>query len=137
MDRELASTQRSPLARNIERLRIARGWTQPQLAQRAGVSQGSVSKIESGTATEIRRQTQEKIAAAFGISADALAVDIDQVLLQPGFAEFVSSTIVKDITDEERLTLASTNWNMKGADAEVWYSMLQTLRLVRSRQAGT
>lgn len=36
------------LANNILRLRLARGWSQAELAQRVGTKQSNISKIESG-----------------------------------------------------------------------------------------
>lgn len=56
------------LAKRCKQLRKDHGWSQTKLAERAGVSQQTISKIERGVATESRKL--QKIAAAFGLSVD-------------------------------------------------------------------
>jgi transcriptional regulator with XRE-family HTH domain len=52
----------------LKKHRIARGWTQVQLAQKAGVSQQLIAKIESGNVLETRKLP--RIASALGLSAE-------------------------------------------------------------------
>ena len=48
----------------LEVARAARGFTQGQLAERAGVTQALISKIENGIVPEPSRETVQSLAAA-------------------------------------------------------------------------
>ncbi len=61
------------LAENIRKMRLAAGLSQVALAERAGVSQQLINKLETGKALESRKLT--KIAAALGVTAEQLAAD--------------------------------------------------------------
>ena len=60
------------LAKRIKELRKKSSWSQQKLAEKAGVSYNTITKIEQGAATMPTIQTMIKIADAFGISLDAL-----------------------------------------------------------------
>ena len=60
------------LAKRIKDLRKKSSWSQQKLAEKAGVSYNTVTKIEQGAATMPTIQTMIKIADAFGISLDEL-----------------------------------------------------------------
>ncbi len=60
------------IARRLKELRKKSGWSQQKLADKAGVSYNTITKIEQGAATMPTIQTMIKIADAFGISLDAL-----------------------------------------------------------------
>lgn len=49
----------------LKRLRVLKGWSQEQLAEKAGVSRSAVQDAERGE--EIRVSTAKKLAAVFGI----------------------------------------------------------------------
>jgi transcriptional regulator with XRE-family HTH domain len=57
---------RAVLARNVRRLRLARGLTQAALATDAGQHQGFISEVENGK-TSPELDTVGKIAAALGV----------------------------------------------------------------------
>jgi transcriptional regulator with XRE-family HTH domain len=64
---------RSTLASAVKRLRSRRGWTQAQLAQRAGLTQGYIAKLENprynvGPAIDVVL----RLAKAFGVGVAAL-----------------------------------------------------------------
>lgn len=59
------------LGKAVVALRKDRGWTQPQLAERAGVDQGRVSKIEQGKVSA-PIDVQRKLADAFGLTISSL-----------------------------------------------------------------
>ena len=64
------------LGRNVARRRVARGWSQSELARRSGVSQTFISSLEGG-----RRQGAEvNVAAAL---ARALGVTVDELVREP------------------------------------------------------
>lgn len=56
----------------VRRLREERGWTQAELALRAGVDQSQVSKIEGGSREDAKFSTVGKVADALGVSTDVL-----------------------------------------------------------------
>ena len=56
----------------IRELRVKRGWSQSELARRAGIRQGVLSYIESGRTKHPRIDTLTAIAAALGVSVDKL-----------------------------------------------------------------
>ena len=58
------------LAKKLKELRKKAGWSQQKLAEKAGLSYNTITKIEQGAATMPTIQTVVKIADAFGISMD-------------------------------------------------------------------
>jgi transcriptional regulator with XRE-family HTH domain len=66
-----------------ERLLLARrrkGWTQQELAQRAGVNYVTISRIESGEAKQVYVETVMRLAKALDMSTDAL-LGMDELTL--------------------------------------------------------
>jgi putative transcriptional regulator len=63
----------APLARTLRQLRQARGLTQAQLAQRAGVSQGLISLIEAGRRTDFTLRVAVRVAKVLGVPVERLA----------------------------------------------------------------
>ncbi len=61
-----------PLGRNIARLRQERGWPQSELARRSGVSQGFVSRLESGDSMQTLVGVAAALARALGVTVDDL-----------------------------------------------------------------
>jgi transcriptional regulator with XRE-family HTH domain len=61
-----AANIRAVLAKNVRRLRIAKGLTQAALATDAGQHQGFISEVENGK-TSAELDTVGKIAAALGV----------------------------------------------------------------------
>lgn len=53
----------------IEEGRIALGWSQAFLAEKSGVSQASVSRIENDTQTNLLEETKNALLVALGINA--------------------------------------------------------------------
>jgi transcriptional regulator with XRE-family HTH domain len=60
------------LAKRLKELRKKAGWSQQKLAEKAGLSYNTITKIEQGAATMPTIQTIIKIADAFEISLDEL-----------------------------------------------------------------
>jgi transcriptional regulator with XRE-family HTH domain len=59
------------IAKNVRRHRLAKGWTQQILADRAGTSRIYVAKIE-GAAKEISLDMLERLARALGVKPGRL-----------------------------------------------------------------
>lgn len=57
-----------PMKYRIKELRLARGWTQEQLADLAGTNKGYISQLESGK-REPSAETLRSLAAAFNVEA--------------------------------------------------------------------
>ena len=60
------------LAKNIERLRKAKGLSQEKLARLADVANNTLIKMESGENNNPTLETLKKVAKAFGVSVDDL-----------------------------------------------------------------
>ena len=60
------------IAKRLKELRKRAGWSQQKLAEKAGLSYNTITKIEQGAATKPTIQTMIKIADAFKISIDEL-----------------------------------------------------------------
>jgi transcriptional regulator with XRE-family HTH domain len=68
---------RGPIARNIERLRTARGWTQTQLAERMGTKQSRVADWEAARYPSLKLDSAIALAKAFEIRIDELIHELD------------------------------------------------------------
>jgi len=64
--------ERATLGARIRELRLKRGWTQQELAERVGIQQKQISSYERG-ANVPSGQTFIALAEAFGVSLDYLA----------------------------------------------------------------
>jgi transcriptional regulator with XRE-family HTH domain len=60
------------IAKRLKELRKRSGWSQQKLAEKAGLSYNTITKIEQGAATKPTIQTMIKLADAFQISLDEL-----------------------------------------------------------------
>lgn len=60
------------LNKRLKELRKKAGWSQQKLAEKAGLSYNTITKIEQGVAIMPTIQTIVKIADALGISLDEL-----------------------------------------------------------------
>ena len=60
------------IGKRIKEFRKKKGWSQQKLAEKAGLSYNTITKIEQGAATKPTIQTMIKIADAFQISIDEL-----------------------------------------------------------------
>jgi transcriptional regulator with XRE-family HTH domain len=67
-----SSGERATLGARIRELRLKRGWTQQELAERVGIQQKQISSYERG-ANVPSGQTFIALAEAFGVSLDYLA----------------------------------------------------------------
>lgn len=65
----------SPLSIQIKPLREAKGWTQAELAEQAGVSRITVNRIEQGNHKTIDLEVLDRIAKALGVAPGLLIVE--------------------------------------------------------------
>lgn len=62
----------TPIHIRLRETREARGWTQAQLAERAGVRQATVSRIETGKVSSLDLEVFENLANALEVHPAAL-----------------------------------------------------------------
>ena len=79
-DPEVAAAQarlqpKLDLARQVLDLRLKRGWTQQELAERAGTKQANISRLENARLNP-SVDTLQKIANAFGVELAVMLVPI-------------------------------------------------------------
>ena len=82
----------TPIALRIRELRQAKGWSQAELAQRAGVTQGNVSRIEGGKVASLDLEVFEKLANALDVHPAILIT-----------TEETASVIQREAVSKERL----------------------------------
>jgi transcriptional regulator with XRE-family HTH domain len=111
-------------ARNIRRLRLARGLTHDELAHRAGLA--STRMIEGGYHGG-RMDTLRSIATALGVTLDELLAD-DAAPAPPALAAFLASPAARGITDDEIRELRRVHWTGHEPTEATYYFALQTLR---------
>lgn len=63
---------KSKLAKNINKFRKERGWTQEQLAENSDVTYTTIIKLEQGVVENPTLRTLEKLAKVFEVSIDNL-----------------------------------------------------------------
>jgi transcriptional regulator with XRE-family HTH domain len=104
MERDEALRQR--VARNVKRLRLAKGWSQDDLAGRVGNTDRHVSQIERG-GTNLTIDYIGKIARSLATDAADLFFNDDPSLAQPpgAVAIFVSPDELK-LLEQARQVLA-------------------------------
>lgn len=64
----------TPILLRIRELRRARGWTQTELALRAGIRQATVSRLEGNAVSSVKLGVIEKLAAALEVDPGYLLV---------------------------------------------------------------
>jgi len=64
----------TPIVVHIRELRVRKGWSQAELADRAGTRQATISEIETGRTTRIDLSLLERIAVALGVEPGELIV---------------------------------------------------------------
>ena len=64
----------NPLSLRISELRQAKGWTQTELARRAGIRRATVNRIENAKVKAIDLEVLEKLARALDVDAGYLIV---------------------------------------------------------------
>jgi transcriptional regulator with XRE-family HTH domain len=66
------------LAVHLRPVRLAKGWTQEELARRSGVDQSTISRIENGLTRGVGLGIVERLADALGRSPRSLLASSDR-----------------------------------------------------------
>jgi len=64
----------SPIKVRVREIRLRMGWSQQELADRAGVSQASIANLESGNTRRVDFDMLDAIAEALGVQPGDLIV---------------------------------------------------------------
>jgi transcriptional regulator with XRE-family HTH domain len=90
------------LAANMRRYRMLAGLTQAELAERAGIADATVSRIERGRLTPSVRLA-ERIASALDLAVDDLVGSVSRPLKNPLHRAPVARLValVRDMSDAE------------------------------------
>lgn len=113
----------SRLAAQIHALRKQHGWSQQQLAERAGIAQERISKIESADFTSITLATLHKLARAFDVDVRVAFESfsqgiLDVVNLTPKALEVTPRTIALKAFEDRRLKIdRDGGWNLVDPNA--------------------
>lgn len=73
----------TPIRLRLRELRRARGWSQTELARRAGVRQATVSHLESGAAAKLSLEVLERLADALQVDPGYLLVRVSGGVKKP------------------------------------------------------
>jgi transcriptional regulator with XRE-family HTH domain len=92
------------IGQRVKQLREARGWSQRQLENRAGISHGYISYLEAGE-RQPKMVTLEKIAGAFSVPVAQLTVNEDaSTERDPRIEEIHVNLLALRELDEEELS---------------------------------
>ena len=64
----------NPLSLRIKEVRVTKGWTQAELAEKAGVRRATVNRIENARVKAIDLEVLEKLATALEVDPAYLVV---------------------------------------------------------------
>ena len=93
----------NPIHVRLRELRDARGWTQDELAEKAGVTRATVSRIEGGKVASLDLEVFEKLADALDVHP-AVLIDQKELPRQP-YKDFVIVVKTRRRTKSGRWTL--------------------------------
>jgi transcriptional regulator with XRE-family HTH domain len=101
----------SPIQIRIRDLRTEQGLTQVQLAERCGMPQSTISRIESGTTSGVDFNTLDRVAEALGVHPSELIAFTEVTFDYKG-----RSYVVNDVTREIASVPdgATTVWGIRG-----------------------
>ena len=68
----------TPIIMRLREIRKAKGWTQTELATRAGVRQATISSLERGPVKKLDMSVLEKLASALEVDPGYLIVRIPE-----------------------------------------------------------
>lgn len=72
------------IGQKIKIARLAKGYTQEELAEKVGVQKSAVAKWENGRVSEIKRSNLDKLSKVLGINPNSLLSDIEERPVEMG-----------------------------------------------------
>jgi len=139
---EIPKIDLARLGHKIRELRLGRGLTLNDLAEKSGVSKAYISDLENGNAGKPNIQYMYAIATSLGITLDELLNDVasgpapktrkQRTELPPGLLELQKDL---DLSDEDVERLAAVNFRgHRPRDKEGWRFLLETLQMLSQRK---
>ena len=101
----------SPILIRIRELRREQGLTQVQLAERCGMPQSTISRIESGTTSGVDFETLDRVANALGVHPSEL-IAFDEVVFDYKGRSYVVNDITREVPNVP--DGATTVWSIRG-----------------------
>ena len=105
----------------IKQARIAKGFTQEQLAEKVGVKKSAVAKWENGRVSEIKRSNLKKLSEALGMNPNQLLGDIED---DPVNVAHELADIYMDVDLRETISLYRTLPAQKQAQVREYVRLL-------------
>lgn len=119
----------------IRRKRLEKGWTQTELAERTGLSQRTISGLETGTRKATRNAAFIPLMDALGISYDEFAVAAG--IVHTRHAAMRLRRLADELNADERVRLeqahAALDAYLAKMDPEAIAYMVQTAEIVTRR----
>ena len=125
----------TPISLRIRELRLAKGWSQSELALRANVTQGTVSRIENHLVTSIELVAFENLAKALNVHPAVLILEQDlPVTHRQNYKGFV-------IVAKTRQRVKSGKWTLaiqieRHTGSEIAFKAYSTRDTFGSREAA-
>jgi len=67
------------LGKRVQKLREERGMNQRQLAEACGLTQATISRIESGQVVQLKSEAMKRLARCLGVTTDFLTGNTDNM----------------------------------------------------------
>lgn len=130
----------NPIPENVRTARQRLGLTQEQLAHRAGVSVGTVARLEQGITRRPRDDEFDRIAAALGTTIEALECSPEPGVAAPELPGLDSDAAPVHLHFGELRDLVGQIERELGDDPELAEALVTSLRAMRAmirRAAGS
>lgn len=129
------------LGQRIRSIRLGKGWSLADLAERSKVSKAYISDLENATAGKPNIQYVYAISSALGETLDGILSEsrgagsargtADKEELPPGLLELKQDL---ELTDEDVAMLSQVNFRgHRPRDKEGWRFLLEALRMLSQR----
>jgi transcriptional regulator with XRE-family HTH domain len=126
----------SPLAAWLKNARLAKGWSVPELADKAGLTSPAVYRIESGTSRRLRAVTREKLEKALGspvpqdavkeLAEEAEALGALKMISEDGHREALRRRRIKFVVEKGAMARLFRKGTTKKLQAELFRRLIPT-----------
>lgn len=117
------------LGERIKELRIKKGWSQDELAERMSMNRANISNYERGTNKNIPSDTLKRLADLFGVSSDFLLGKTENSD-QPE-SEFLKRLDLEDDDALSQVKLVLDGKELTPEEAQIAIAFLRTTRSMR------
>jgi transcriptional regulator with XRE-family HTH domain len=117
------------LSERIKELRMKKGWSQDDLADRMGMNRANISNYERGTNKNIPSDTLKKFADVFGVSSDYLLGKTENSD-QPE-SEFLKRLDIEDENTLNQFKLVLDGKELTQEETQIAIAFLRTTRQMK------